>query len=450
MKVMLCSPAQEYPMTALGRRYNRKWPSLEYAYISRMLKRSGITVDIIDANVSYLPMDKLKEISKGYERIFVNTSNIDRWQCPTLDLRNIKEVTSNLDNQEVYLLGVHGTLAPENMLELFKAKAVVMGEPEEAAVDICTNDSLSEINGIAYFDNGKLIKNKSNPIPLEKLPVPDYEAFNLSKYSYELLGGGNFALLEASRGCPYECIFCLKEMYGKGLRKKTLDQLVQEISYLKQHTAIKSIYFIDLEFTLDGNFISGLCRYMIDNKIGWDWCCQTRADTVNKELLVDMRKAGCKLIHFGVESGSERILSSINKKITLEQIKKGIDMTKAAGIDTACFFLMGFPDETLQEMNLTVEFAKRLNPTYASFHIVTPYKRTRLYETCVTDVEGSGYHTDICSDQYTQVELKSAIKAAMKQFYFRPGYFLGNLRSINIKKITAQLKLFRSFMRLHA
>jgi radical SAM superfamily enzyme YgiQ (UPF0313 family) len=120
-------------------------------------------------------------------------------------------------------------------------------------------------------------------------------------------------------------------MYGRQYRTKSPEKLFTEVAYGIEKFHAKSAYFIDLEFTLKRDFTVELCNKLIKNNISIRWTCQTRADTVDMDLLKLMKRAGCRIIHFGVETGSERIMEIINKKISLPQIAHGIDMTKRLG-----------------------------------------------------------------------------------------------------------------------
>lgn len=140
------------------------------------------------------------------------------------------------------------------------------------------------------------------------------------------------------------------------------------------------------------------------------------------DLLKLMKRAGCRLIHFGVETGSERIMEIINKKISLPQIAHGIDMTKKAGIDQACFFMFGFPTETEEDRSKTVAFAKTRNPTYASFHKVTTYQGTPLFEMAKTHYNVPFRHLQI-EDHETDF-LNQTIRQALLEFYVRWQYII--------------------------
>ena len=167
-------------------------------------------------------------------------------------------------------------------------------------------------------------------------------------------------------------------MYGKGIRRKSLEKLISEIEYAISHFRVKTSYFMDLEFTVFRRQILEFCDYLIRKQYDFRWTCQTRFDLVDEVLL--MKEAGCRLIHFGVEAGTDNLLESVNKKITIKQIEDGMRLVHQAKIESACFFMLGFPNSTVKEIEETVYFAKRLNPAYALFHVAIPYPGTFLYD----------------------------------------------------------------------
>jgi radical SAM superfamily enzyme YgiQ (UPF0313 family) len=181
---------------------------------------------------------------------------------------------------------------------------------------------------------------------------------------------------------------------------------------------------------------------MIERGYDLPWCCQTRADSFDMDLLTKMRRAGCRMIHFGVETGSERVMSTIDKKITLTAIEQGIAMAKRAGIETACFFMFGFPGETPDDMEATIGFARKINPTYASFHIASPYPGTPLYA-----MSGS---SELFPEAYTKEhalgDLEATVRRAFKKFYLRPEYAWSRIAEGNPTSWKKQLKLFWAFV----
>ncbi len=379
MKVLFINPGWGSLVSTKGSRFNRPWPPLDLLNCAALLEKEGFEVQLLDARASPLHITHIAQEATKFDKCFITSSPIDRWQCPNIDLYPFLELVSLLPKKALYVMGVHGTVYPGEMLEQTKAMAIIRGEPEFTVLDIARGNSLKDIPGISFNENGSIIHNTDRAfLSLNDLPVPSFHLLDIRKYRYELLGN-RLLLFEGSRGCPYPCVFCQKTLHGTQFRTKSPEKLADEIVYGVEKFQARSAYFIDLEFTLRRDFVVELCNRLIGKKVSFRWTCQTRADTVDFNLLKLMNRAGCKLIHFGVETGSERIMDVIGKNISRSQIAEGVLSSKKAGIDQACFFMFGFPTETDKDRLETIAFAKTLNPTYASFHKVTPYPGTPLF-----------------------------------------------------------------------
>ncbi|MFC2142657.1 B12-binding domain-containing radical SAM protein, partial [Acidobacteriota bacterium] len=363
MRILLVNPNQVHLVSRRGKIYNRVWPPLALANCGALLEEQGHEVGIVDANALRLRPDEVAGMAEGYDKVFVSSSSLDRWQCPNLDLDSVLKTVSSIRTvtEEFYILGVHGTVRPGEILEMTQARAVIRGEPELTVVDICRGKNLSEIRGLAYRDNGRVqLSDTQIALDLDMLPRPSFHLLPMDRYHYEVLGS-HFTLFEGSRGCASNCTFCLLKMYGTGVRKKSLDRLIPEIEHAVEHHGVRTAYFMDLEFTVFRNQVIELCDYLIKKDLGLRWTCQTRFDLIDPALLARMKRAGCRLIHFGVEAGSDELLRKVNKKISKRKIEEGMRMVHDALIESACFFILGFPDSDHQEIAETVRFAKRLN-----------------------------------------------------------------------------------------
>ena len=453
MRVLFINPRWDGFISSKGNRFNRPWPPLDLLNCAGLLEREGINVRLLDARACPVSIDKIAKSAIEFDMCFVTSSPIDRWQCPNIDLSPFLKLVCLLPKEKLFVLGVHGTVCPNEMLELTKAKAVVRGEPEMTVLDICLGKDLKNIPGITFKENGLIVHNRDRELlSLNDLTVPSFHLIDVRNYSYEILGN-RLLLFEGSRGCPYPCIYCQKSMYGQPYRMKSPEKLLSEVAFGVKNFRARSAYFIDLEFTLKRDFVIEFCNRLMKKNISLRWTCQTRADTVDMEMLKLMKKAGCQLIHYGVETGSERIMEIIDKKITLSQIAAGILMTKKAGIEQACFFIFGFPTETEEDRLKTIAFAKILNPTYASFHMVTSYPGTPLYEQTIRgafppsipfnqDRKTTTNITHFSLIEGTEVNnLSTTIRKALLGFYLRWHYIMGNMIS-NPYRFTQKLRLF--------
>jgi anaerobic magnesium-protoporphyrin IX monomethyl ester cyclase len=428
MRVLFINPNRKELVSRQGKLINRPWPPLDLLNCAGLLEENRISAEILDLRAKNLPVETVKRKMEEADLCFITSSPIDRWQCPNPEIEDLLAFINSLEHKEkIYALGVHATLYPEEILKRTDIKGVVRGQPESAVLSICQNKSVSRVIGPIEVD-------------LDRLPLPAYDKIDLNDYHYELMGG-RLALLETGRGCPYQCAFCLKVMYGEKIKRKNIQKVKQEIDYVVGKLRAGNLYFIDLEFTLERSRVEEICKHIIQKGYRFNWCCQTRADAVDHELLKLMRRSGCTLIHYGVESGSQRVLGTINKKISAEKIEEGFALTRKAGIATAGFFMFGFPEETEAEMKETISFAREINPDYASFHAAIPYPGTKLVE----GKGGQGMFPDINLSSYPREFISKLVKQAYLEFYFRPKHILSTL--FRPKLLLNQVKLFYNFIK---
>jgi tRNA A37 methylthiotransferase MiaB len=445
-KILLVNPWYEYNPKKPNR-YSRAWQPIDLATAAAIMENKDNTVKILDINALKIPLEKAIEQSEGFDKIFITSASLDRWQCPHIDnssfMLTVKEFKKSFPKSEIYIMGPHPTMRPEKILQETKADGLIMGEPELAIVDLCEK-SPKKTKGIAYLEKGKIkFTKKREPADISKFPIPAFHLLPMEKYSYEMMGD-KFSIIETSRGCPFQCIFCAKDiMYNKKYRAKSLEKVEKELDVLVNNFGIKNIYFIDLEFTVNKNHSEEICDLLLRKNYPIKWTCQTRIDTVDEKLLKKMKKSGCKSIHFGIESGSDRILKLTKKGMNKDKIRKGIELTKKIGIETIGFFMLGLPEEREEDMIKTIEFAKELNPDYVSFNIASPYPGTEFYEIVKDQVKGDfpeSYH-----GIYDQEFLKKMAKKGFIQFYLRPKYILSRILN-NPMLLFKQFKLFLRFI----
>lgn len=439
VRVIFVNPSWDQYVSKRGKRYNRYWPPLDLLNCAAMLERHAIQCTVYDQRLeggTNIPLD-------DYDFVFVTSSTLDRWQCPNLDLELFVDRIKDFPRDRTFILGAHGTMDPETVLKAVGKAGLIREEPEIPVLKIALGEDKRTIPGLSYIQDGQVISNPSQAPPaLDELATPAYHLVDIRCYGYELLGS-NFALLETSRGCPHSCTYCYLGMYPK-YRLKSSARVVEEVRTLLSTTPTRNVYFIDLEFAIHRPHCDAVLDAFIDSGLKFRWCCQTRGDSVDLEILRKMKRAGCRLVHYGVESGSSRILDMVKKRLQVEEIRQAIQLSKKAGISSACFFMMGFPTETEAEIQQTIKFAKELNPTYASFHITTPYPGTEMYANFQVGRDGH-----FIEETYPQAiplpKLKALEREAYLKYYLRPGYLLSRLQN-NPLESWRQARLFLHFL----
>jgi anaerobic magnesium-protoporphyrin IX monomethyl ester cyclase len=452
MHIVLVKPCWRYPIAGADHTYNRRWPPLELLNCGAILEAEGHQVRIVDAQAEGLSPEQVAARVGSAEMALVTSSALDRWQCPSLELQPVTAVAKQLRGRvgRLLLTGFHGTVRPQAMLEMTGVDAVVRGEPERTVQEVAAGRPWQETPGLTLIDDGRVVSTPDRtPLDMTALPVPAFHLIHVKRYCYEVLGP-RFMVLEGTRGCPYPCTFCSRVIQGRRVRRKTIAQLGREVETAVRQHSVRNIYFIDLEFTASPELARGICNHIIRQGLAVRWCCQTRADQVEEPLLRLMRQAGCRLIHFGIETGSPRIAEQIRKNVSIERQRKAIDQARRLGMETLCFFLLGHPGETEEEMQQTIRVAHELNPTYASFHRVSPYQGTPLYERSAGG-GASGTLDELfpafAGSPQQRRQVDRLVRQAIWSYYVRPRYMVSRLLRSSPLSLWRQLRLFAGYFR---
>lgn len=449
-----------------GKDLGRVGPTTEplgIAYLAAALKEKRHNIEIIDASPMNYRLEDIKKkvCSKQYDWIGIS------WLTP-MYLRakeTIKAIKEANKDAVIIVGGAHATILPkETMDENPEINYAVIGEGEVTIIELCkailSKQSLSKVKGIAYRENEKVIINSPRKFvkDIDTIPMPARELLDMDMYRpaptyYKRLPSH---VVITSRGCPYRCSYCSK-IAGRLYRHHSVDRVIKEVEILINEYKSKEIIFRDDTFTIDKEFINDLCNALIEKGINKkiNWTCMTRVNLVDPELLKLMKESGCWSIHYGIESGSQRLLDLIKKDITLEQAKKAIKWTREAGIETKAFFMLGLPTETVEESKQTINFAKEIDADWIQCTITVPFPGTELYELAkkeglIKSFDWSNYHSwagwsdkDLVfvSKGRNPKELKSLQKQALRQFYFRPKVILRMVKQLRSKDM---LKMYFS------
>lgn len=358
-------PASEFPVIPMG-----------LAYVASVLEKEGIEVKVQDFLSSKYSKEKLaRRIADYAPEIIGITSVTMNYPIASQILKHCKEIDQNIIT---VIGGPHVSFwAEEALREAPWIDIVVRGEGEYTMLEIARGKSLREIDGIAFRENEDIVLSKPRQWieNLDELPLPARHFFPL--YRYRALSGE--CGLITSRGCPFNCIFCIgHKMVGKKGRFRNPKLVVDEVEEILDY-GFKTINVVDDLLTLNRKHLYAFCDEIIARKLKFKWTAFSRVDTVNPELLGKMKEAGCFFICYGVESGNQKILDMARKKITPAKIKEAVKLSKDAGIKSLASFIIGLPGETKETLNETVNFAKELG-TYYGFHLLSPFPGTEVWE----------------------------------------------------------------------
>ncbi len=346
-------------------------PSLGLCYLSSYLKEHGITtIQGVDLN-----LDSPSKLILAIEQ-----SDLVGIYCSTKALSSALEIAklAKKQNKIVVVGGPHPSVRPEEVLQNPDVDYLILSEGEESFYALMKalegGGNLSDIDGFGYKINNTLkINPRRNYIKnLDTIPFPDRDLFRFD-YSRSVT-------LCATRGCPYHCANCQPALSLQtcAFRMRSVENVIAE---LQQVAAGKGVHFIDNDLTVNRKWMVHFCERVLSEKINFTWGCQGRVNTLDRELLSLMKKAGCENIGIGIESGSQKLLDNfLRKQINLEKAKKLIDDSKAVRLPLHGWFIIGIPTETKQEIEQTIDFALSSDLASVGFSIGTPWPGTVFHK----------------------------------------------------------------------
>ncbi len=362
---------------------------LGIAYLGAVLLQEGHEVVLKDYAVEHYNKEEfLKYLREnGFDMIGFSC----RTPSYASTMQFIKDMKESSGLKSIIVLGgAHPTALPEMVLEENPADIVVRGEGEITIVELCENLSefgisaeLSRVEGISYKLNGKIYHNSDRGLieNLNILPFPARHLLPMDRYTFRIDSKLSANIL-SSRGCPFNCIYCQKSIFKKRIRRRSAQNIVEEIEHVIDTYDRLSVYFVDDHFTFDKERLERFLEIVEEKRLQINWRCLSRVDAIRDiGILKRMRKSGCRTIVFGVESGDEATLKKIDKKITLKQSRKAIELANEAGIEIKANFMLAFPWDDYRSIYNTLDFAASLpvNNEYA-FYYTTPFPGTRIWE----------------------------------------------------------------------
>ena len=292
---------------------------------------------------------------------------------------NIARICKQINKDITVIVGgTHPTVMPDEVIMSPYYDYVIRGEGEFSFLELANGIDPAKVNGVTYKAGEGRIQN--NP---ERDFIQNIDTLSLPGRDLYINPSSNFdyGYVLTARGCPFECTFCAsKKIWKQTVRYRSPESIFTELQGVHEKYGTCFFYFIDDTFTLNKARAKKICSLIIENNLKIEWICDTRVDTLDFELLKLMKKSGCIRVKLGIESGSDRILKSIKKKITKQQIQNVIAMIKKVGIEITAYIMIGFPDETNEDVKETLKFAELIDAAYYSISILAPYPGTEIYE----------------------------------------------------------------------
>ena len=447
MKVLLINP----PNNTIINSELPKWlnqtvgvfPPLGLMYIASYMKvNTNYEVRILDAFVESMSWEGIKDYIKKFCPGVIGITAYTHSLIDVISLvENIKKVFPRV---HICLGGIHVKVFPKQAIGIPGVDSVILGEGEVSFTELVSalekGKSLNKIKGLVFKSNKKIIftKSKINYLNLDDLPFPDRKLINLKKY-YHVAGKKlGLATILSSRGCPYRCSFCCVPdgTYRMRSSKNVVDEMEECVCL-----GLKEIHFLDDVFNAVSERVLEICEEITRRNLKVQWSFRGRIDSLNETVIFNLKKTGCIRINLGVEAATDEGLKMLSKGITVEQIKKVFKLTRAAGIETVAYFMLGCPHERNKfDVKKTIEFSCDIDPDFALFNILTLYPATQLYRCAVEKgfIEDDCWNNFVMNpkmtfnpptwDEYlSREELIKLIKFAYRRFYLRPCVILRNL-----------------------
>lgn len=430
------------------------------SYTAGLLEKEGHNVKLVDSPAWGWDLENVKEDAKKFKPdLIVVESN---FQSLTNDVMVAKGIKTEMDAVSV-LVGPPTSQFPEKILNDgidIAARFEYDFTIRDIAKTIEEGKRFEHIKGISYKEKGKVIHNPDRKFitskELDEIPFVSkvYKKYlNIKNY---FLGHTLFPMVQifTGRGCPNQCTFCSwpETLMGRRYRVRSVGNVIDEFEYItKELPEVKEIFIEDDTFTINKRRIKEVCSEIKRRRLKIIWSCNARAD-LDYESMKVMKKAGCRLLDVGYESGSDKILKNIKKGITTDDSRKFTKDAKRAGLMILGDFILGMPGETKETAEKTINFAKEIKPNIVQFAVATPIPGTEFYDyvkengfLLVADLEESldkdGFQKCIISyPDFTKEDIESYVDKALKEYYLSPSFILTAMKNVFRKNGLHELK----------
>jgi radical SAM superfamily enzyme YgiQ (UPF0313 family) len=419
-------------------------PWLGMAYVAAAVRAAGHRVYLRDYDVEGKGWDIVRQDIARVKPDVIATAgfinNMDR--C-----LKVFEIAKSVDPKIITVLGgPQATIFPDDAIQSPSLDFLTLSESEISFTRLVSyvedRSAWKTFRGTIFRDpsTGTIVKNERQPLiqDLDSLPLPAHDLYPMQLYYPPVyIWGKKVANIVTSRGCPYDCTFCEAKMtFGRTFRYHSEARVLKDLDFLNRQYGYDSFQFYDDIFTTHRDRVTRLCEAMIREKRNYKWMCYTRTDRVDLELLRLMKRAGCYMISFGIESGSQVLLDKVRKKLTVETNQKGIESCVKAGLMAIGTFMLGLPGETTEQSQNTIRFALDSKLDYAVFGITEPYPGTDMWKDALEEgyfIDADSKHSNHLLPNFNKIwvpkgrdrdELEKLTRLAYRRFYLRPRIFL--------------------------
>ncbi len=368
---------------AKEQRIMKPYPPLGLLYVSSFLEENGIEHEVFDTTFSSKKafFDYIIEKKPTVLAIYINLMT----KLNVLEIIEFVRKNKELEQTKIVLGGPDVRYNAENLLN-FGADFLVIGEGEETFYELInSNLEKNELCGIAYKNKeGEIIINPERLLrkDLDELPMPNRKKINLNQYldTWKKQHGENSLTLSTMRGCPYTCQWCSRGVYGLSYRRRSPEKVVEEIKILQKEYCFDRVWFVDDVFTISHKWLEKFCEVLDNEQVKVSYECISRADRLNENVIKLLKKSGCFRVWIGAESGSQKIIDLMDRRVKVEKVQEMIQLSQKYGIEAGTFIMLGYPQETEIDIKNTLHHLKKANPKHFTITITYPIKGTELYE----------------------------------------------------------------------
>lgn len=366
------------------KRKRSPFPPLGLMYVAASLRHAGYSVQILDC--TFMPsIEEAEHIVRSTEARYIGIHSMITLTRNAIALADAAKSAG----KTVIYGGPDPSTAPDKYLKKGFGDYVVMGEGERTAVELIRaldrGDMPLDVKGLVFLNGeGSIINTPARELErdLDSILLPARDLIDNERYKEVWRADHGYALTSVmtTRGCPYGCFFCSEKLvFGRRYTVRSANNVVAELEDIIRKYDYDRVWFADDIFPLRKERTLQICQQIIDRTLRFTWSCLARADLVDEEALASMKRAGCEIVFFGVESGSQKMLDAMNRMMTIEQIVAAISAAKRVGLKVHAFMMVGFPGENYESLKQTIEFLKELSPDEFSFTVAYPLPGTELF-----------------------------------------------------------------------
>ncbi len=362
----------------------RPYPPLGILYLSAYLERAGIDHEVYDTTFSSKEKLHTFLLLHRPEHLGIYTNLMTKINVLGL----IAFCKSNLPDTTVTLGGPDVKFNAENYLN-HGADFLVLGEGEETMLELTQylqekKSDKAGIAGIAFLHNGRLIETpeREKLKDLDTLPEPNRRKINLHLYldAWRKFHGKNAMSVSTMRGCPYTCKWCSRAVYGLSYRRRSPQKVVEELLEIKKRYNPDSVWFVDDVFTISHKWLENFKEELVKKNLLIPYECITRADRMNESVIQKLKDTGCFRVWIGAESGSQKVIDLMDRRVDVNQVRDMIRLTKQHGLEAGTFIMLGYPGETEDDIEETIHHLKESGPDHFTITVAYPIRGTELYQ----------------------------------------------------------------------